>query len=77
MAKYSSRFKELGFYVNGGVKRFDNGEYVTENKDEIAVLDGLSDAQRVVDAVKEAEVVETKTEAKPVHKAPARKASVK
>jgi len=47
MAKYTSQYKSLGFYVKGELKRFSNGEYVTSNKDEIAVLDGLRDAKRI------------------------------
>lgn len=63
MAKYTSQYKELGFYVNGELKRFSNGQFETTDKDAIAVLDGLSDA------VKEAE---TKAPAK---KAPAKSKS--
>ncbi|RDV27775.1 hypothetical protein [Lysinibacillus capsici] len=65
MAKYESRYKSLGFYANGELKRFNNGTYVTEDKDEITVLDGLADVTRVDE--------EPKTEAKPVIKAPAKR----
>ncbi|CAM2951824.1 hypothetical protein PASE110613_09130 [Paenibacillus sediminis] len=47
MSTYTSRYAELGFYVNGELRRFRNGEYRTDNADEAAVLDAL------VDAVKE------------------------
>lgn len=65
MAKYESRYKSLGFYVNSELKRFNNGTYVTEDSDEIAVLDATIDAKRVDKA-------ET-TEAKLAPKAPAKR----
>lgn len=46
MAKYTSRYLELGFYVGGDLKRFSNGHYETTNKDELAVLDTLSDVKK-------------------------------
>lgn len=46
MAKYTSQYKELGFYVNGELKRFSNGQYEATDKDAIAVLDGLADAKK-------------------------------
>ncbi|MGP0579190.1 hypothetical protein ACTP13_19585 [Paenibacillus peoriae] len=46
MTKYTSRYVELGFYVNGELKRFINGEYRTDNEVDIAVLDALTDAVR-------------------------------
>lgn len=46
MTKYTSRYVELGFYVNGELKRFVNGEYRTDNEVDIAVLDALTDAVR-------------------------------
>ena len=71
MTKYESRYKSLGFYAKGELKRFNNGTYTTEDKDEIAVLDGLTDATRVDE--------EPKTEAKAESSAPkpATKASAK
>lgn len=65
MAKYESRYKSLGFYINSELKRFNNGTYTTEDVDEIAVLDAITDVKRVVD-------LET-TEAKPAPKAPAKR----
>lgn len=48
MAVYESpRYKELGFYVNGNFRRFGGGIYQTDDPEEIAVLDGISDAVRV------------------------------
>lgn len=73
MAKFISRYPSLGFYVNGELKRFSNGQYVTEDKDTIVVLSGLSDVEIVV----ETKVEEPKTEAKPTPKTSQRKASAK
>lgn len=64
MAKYESHYKSLGFYVNDELKRFNNGTYVTDDKDEIAVLDDITDAIRVD---------ESQSEAKPATKAPAKR----
>lgn len=47
MAKYTSRYAELSFYVNGELRKFTAGEYKTEDAAEIAALDGLADAVRV------------------------------
>ena len=63
MAKFTSKYPSYGFYVNGELKRFSNGIYVTEDKDEITVLSELRDAEIVVE----------KTEAKPDTKAPAKR----
>jgi len=75
MAKYESHYKSLGFYVNGELKRFNNGTYLTDDKDDIAVLDELTDAIRV-DEKPEAKADPSAT--KPATKAPAKRtASVK
>ena len=66
MAKYTSQYSELMFYVNDELKRFSNGEYNTEDKDEITVLDALIDAKRVDEP-------KVQTEAKPATKAPAKR----
>lgn len=71
MAQYKSKFKELGFYVDGELKRFNNGVYNTDDKAEIAVLDTLQDVQAAKSNEPKA------TEAKPATKAPARKTSAK
>ena len=68
MAKYTSHYPALMFYVEGKLKRFASGEYVTDDKDEIAVLDALTDAKRV-DEPK----TQTQTEAKAPTKAPAKR----
>lgn len=47
MAKYTSRFPELGFYCCGELRKFYNGEYSTEDKAEIEALEKLADAKRV------------------------------
>jgi hypothetical protein len=44
MAKFTSRFPELGFYVGGEFRRFHMGEFTTEDKAEIEVLEKLTDA---------------------------------
>lgn len=72
MAKYESRYKSLGFYANGELKRFNNGTYVTENKNEITVLDELTDATRV-DEEPKTEAKAEPTATKPVAKAPAKR----
>ena len=46
MAKFTSRFPELGFYVGGELRKFYNGEFSTENKEEIEVLEKLADVVR-------------------------------
>lgn len=76
MAKYESRYKSLGFYANGELKRFNNGTYVTEDKDEIVVLNGLTDVTRVDEESKETKQLEAKAEptaTKPATKAPAKR----
>lgn len=47
MAKYTSRFPELGFYVDGELRKFYVGEYATEDEKEIAALENIADAHRV------------------------------
>lgn len=74
VAKYTSKYPQLSFYVDGALKRFSNGEFNTIQTKEIAVLDGLKDAVRIDDP-KVTETNETKTEAKP--KTSTRKASTK
>lgn len=55
MAEFKSRYPELGFYVNGKYRQFDRGRYVTDDKDEIAVLEKLADVVRVDKAEPKAE----------------------
>ncbi|MGF9711629.1 hypothetical protein [Paenibacillus naphthalenovorans] len=47
MAKYTSRYAELGFYVDGELRKFIGGEFRTDDAKMIAVLDALADADRV------------------------------
>jgi hypothetical protein len=49
MTKYQSRYRELGFYVNGELRRFTASEYRTDSADEIAVLESLTDANKLED----------------------------
>lgn len=72
MAKYESRYKSLGFYAYGELKRFNNGTYVTEDKNEITVLDELADATRV-DEEPKTEAKAEPTATKPAAKAPAKR----
>jgi hypothetical protein len=41
------KHKELGFYVDGELKRFFDGELKSNDKKEIAVLDKLLDVEKV------------------------------
>lgn len=66
MAEFKSRYPELGFYVNGKRRQFLNGRYVTDDKDEIAVLEKLADVVRVDKA--EPKVEEKAEDAKPSRK---------
>lgn len=45
--EFTSRFPELGFYVDGELKKFSGGRYLATSDKEIEVLNGLSDAVRV------------------------------
>ena len=47
MAEFTSQYKELGFYVDGEFKKFNDGRYATEDEATIEVLSNISDAQRV------------------------------
>lgn len=71
MAKFTSRFPELGFYVGDDLRKFSAGTYVTDNKEEIETIEKLSDAERV----EEPKAEEPKQATKP--KAPAKKSSGK
>jgi hypothetical protein len=69
MAKFTSRFPELGFYVGGEFRRFHMGEFTTEDKAEIEVLEKLTDALRVDS---EPKVPKAEEAPKPVKRAPAK-----
>jgi len=58
MAVFQSGDRELSFYVNDSIRSFSGGSYTSEDADEIAVLERLSDAVRV-----DTEEVEVKAEA--------------
>jgi hypothetical protein len=65
MAKFTSRFSELAFYVGGELRKFHAGQFVTEDKAEIAAL------ENVVDAVREDKPAEEAPKSQ-VKKAPAK-----
>ena len=69
MAKFKSRFAELGFYCCDEFHKFYNGEFSTEKECEIKALEKLADVVRV-DVVPKAEEA-------PKPKAPAKKSSGK
>jgi len=68
MAKFKSRYAELGFYCCDEFRNFYNGEYSTEKECEIKALEKLADVVRVD---------KPKAEEAPKPKAPAKKASGK
>lgn len=80
MAKYTSRFIELSFYVNGVERKFNGGVYTAATAAEEAVLDRLTDAKRVdskpKDKVEEV-VAEKEPEQEPKPAPRARKPSAK
>lgn len=47
MAEFKSKYPAMGFYVGGELKRFSDGVYATDDKDEIAALEAMSDIERV------------------------------
>lgn len=73
LADYTSRFSELGFYVDGHLRKFHGGRYSTTNKKEIAVLDTLADVQRIDAEEKESQADKAESSAE----ANKRKASAK
>ena len=70
MAKFTSRFAELGFYCCDELHKFHNGEYKTEKECEIKALENLADVVRIDAEPKKAEEA-------PKPKAPAKKSSGK
>ena len=67
MAVYESHFKELGFYVKGTFRKFKDGRYVSDSKDEMVALEKLSDVRKVEDQTEEEAPAP-----KPKRKAPAK-----
>lgn len=58
--KFESKYKNLSFRVNGQRKKFSEGIYETDNKDEIAVLEKMRDVfaeEKKVVAPKKAQTV--------------------
>lgn len=47
MAKYTSRYKELMFYVDNSPRKFTAGKFETDNKAEQEALAKLADVKRV------------------------------
>jgi hypothetical protein len=47
MAKFKSRYTELGFYCCDELLKFYNGEYSTDKECEIKVLEKLADVERI------------------------------
>jgi hypothetical protein len=53
MAEFKSHFRELTFYVKEKPFKFNGGRFVTSDKETIAVLERISDVQRVDEQVTE------------------------
>jgi hypothetical protein len=71
VAKFTSRFEELGFYCCDELHKFYNGEYKTEKECEIKALENLADVVRIDEPKVQ------KAEEAPKPKAPAKKSSGK
>lgn len=67
MAKFTSRYPELTFYVDGVAKRFTNGTYETDDKATQDVLKSLTDvkAEPKAEEAKPAEKPKPAAKAKP------------
>ncbi|MCD9024320.1 hypothetical protein [Cohnella silvisoli] len=63
--EYKSRYPELGFYVGEQIHYFRAGRYVTDDTEAIAVLDSITDAERVETEMEPKAL----TEVKPARKA--------
>lgn len=72
MAVFESRYKALIFFVGDEARRFSNGRYVTEDKEEIKILDQMADVTRVDEPEAPAEEKEEKAEPKRTRKAAAK-----
>lgn len=76
MAKYKSpHYPALGFYVNGSFRRFSGGLFITEDDEEIKILDNLSDAIRIDEA--KTEEPKAPEEVEPDKPKPTRRTSTK
>lgn len=40
-----NKYKNLGFYVKGEIKHFNDGEYSTKDKEEIEILSNMADVE--------------------------------
>jgi hypothetical protein len=47
LATFKSRFKELAFYVDGKLKKFHAGQYVTKSAKETKIVDALKDTEHI------------------------------
>lgn len=70
MKKYTSRYAELSFYVEGKERKFSAGVYVASTPEEIAVLNRLVDAIPVDEAPKTEEPAAKETPVKEDARAP-------
>lgn len=64
MARYKSKFPELGFYVYGERKKFQCGFYETNDKATISVLDSLKHVERIKETKNEKKSEEKSAEEK-------------
>ncbi|MNC76286.1 hypothetical protein D3C75_1279730 [compost metagenome] len=72
MTKYTSRYAELAFYVDGQERKFSGGVYLAKTDAEIAVLDRLVDVAKA-----EESAPQTEDSPKPSRKPAAAKTSAK
>ncbi|MEC0167863.1 hypothetical protein [Paenibacillus graminis] len=63
--KYTSRYAELSFYVNGVERKFSAGEYVATSREENEVLQRMVDAIPAAPTTEEPAEVPTKPAPKP------------
>jgi hypothetical protein len=59
MAKFTSKFAKLGFYVDGTRKNFFNGVYHTDDKKEIEILEKMDFVEKEVEEKVEEKAEET------------------
>lgn len=72
MAKYTSRYEGLGFYVDEQLYRFHAGQFSTDDPKIIAVLDDLPDVTSVDEDVPAEEEAQTEEPAKTARKTAAK-----
>lgn len=71
LAVFKSKYDGFSFYVKGELKTFNNGRYVTDDKDEIAAL------EKAVDATRDDELAPKQKQAEDAKPAAKRKPSAK